>query len=141
MVKRQARTNSNQEPKTVKKQKLQNSKRSKQIKSEKSTPLPNFNEHAKLAAIKSKKADTMRRTQSKNSKTETSHRSFLIFNTPEPQPASIKVFNIEADSQDEQPYQIITSNNAEVFMETFPVSLSTRTRPLTAATSTLEDST
>ena len=83
----------------------------------------------------------MRRTQSKNSKRETSNRCFLIFQTPEPQPASIQVFNIEADSQDEQPYQIITSNNPENFMEPTPVSPSTQTRALTAAKSTLQDST
>ena len=107
-----------------------------------STPLSNFNERSKLAAIKcSQEKNSARRTQSAEPDTETSNRSILIFDTPEPQPTSIQVFNIETDSQDEQSYQVITSNNPEDFMETSSISPRTLSQPLIAETSTLEDST
>ena len=108
----------------TKNQKLQQSRKLKtpkgvnKTKAKHSTPLANFNERAKLAAIQiSTETNSMRRMRPTSSDSNTSNRSFLIFNTSEPQPNSKKVYNIEADSHDEQAYEIITSNNREDFME------------------------
>ena len=105
-----------------------------------STPLTNFNERVKQAAIRnSMEACSIRRQKLTTSDTDTSNRSFLIFKTTDPQPSSIKVFYIDAESPDEQSYEIITSNNAGDFLETRPLSPITQPHPTTTATSTLED--
>ena len=63
---------------------------------------------------------------------------FLIFKTTDPQPSSIKVFNIDAESPNEQSYEIITRNNAGDFREISPISPSTQPHPSIIATSTIE---
>ena len=84
-----------------------------------STPLTNSNERAKQAAIQeSMKTNPIRRKQRTTSDTDISNRSFIIFNTPDPKPKSIKVFNIDVDPHDDQSYDIVTSNNPEDLMET-----------------------
>ena len=101
--------------------------------------MTDFNERAKHVAIQeSKKANSIQREPCTNSDTDTSNRSFLIFNTPDPKPKSIKVFNIDADSKDDQSYEIVSSNNPEDFMKTSPLSPS-RQHPTITASSTLED--
>ena len=70
-----------------------------------STPIVNFNERAKQAAIQnSKEPNSIRRNTPPLSDTDTSNRSFLIFNTPVPQPKSIKIYNVEANPHDERSY-------------------------------------
>ena len=91
------------------------------------TPLVNFNERAKQAAVlNSKKTNSIRRSLPSLSDTEASNRSFLIFDTTDPQPKSMKIYNVEDDSQDERSYEIITSNNAQDFMETSSLSPNTQ---------------
>ena len=86
-----------------------------------STPIVNFNERAKQAAIlTSNEKNSMRRNTPPMSDTDTSNRLFLIFNTPVPQPKSIKIYNVEADPHDERSYEIITSYDAQNFMEMRP---------------------
>ena len=105
-----------------------------------STPLFNFNERAKQAAIlNSKETNSMRRNLPSMSDTDTSHRSFLIFNTPDSQPKSMKIYNVEAHSQDERSYEIITSNNAQDFMDTSPLSPNTQDQQSITATTTLDN--
>ena len=104
------------------------------------TPLSNFNERAQQAAIlNSKETNSMRRKLPSMSDTDTSNRSFLIFNTPDPQPKSMKIYNVEADSQDERSYEIITSNNAQDFMETSLLSPNTQDQQSITATATLDN--
>ena len=62
-----------------------------------------------------------------------------MFNTPTPQPAPIQVININADLEDEQSYQTITSNNPDGFMEISSISPNTVTGPQKVATSTTLD--
>ena len=105
-----------------------------------STPLVNFNERAKQAAIlNSKETNPIRRNTPPLSDTDTSNRSFLIFNTPTPQPKSIKVYNVEADPYDEQSYEVITSNDAQDFMEMSPLSPKTLNNQNVIATTTLDN--
>ena len=85
------------------------------------------------------KANSTRRKQRTTSDADTSKKSFLIFNTPDPKPKSIKVINIDADSHDDQSYEIVTSNNPEDFMKTSPLSPSTQVQPIITASSTLRD--
>ena len=100
-----------------------------------STPIVNFNERATQAAIlNSKETNSMRRNTPPMSDTDTSNRSFLIFNTPDPQPKSMKIYNVEADPHDEQSYEVITSNNAQDFMETSPLSPKTQNQQSITAT-------
>ena len=59
----------------------------RKTKTKHSTPIVNFNERAKQAAIlNSKEPNSIRRNTPLLSDTDTSNRSFLIFNTPVPQP-------------------------------------------------------
>ena len=71
--------------------------------------------------------------------TDTSNRSFLIFNNPDPQPKSVKIYNVEADSHDERSYEVTTSNNAQDFMETSPLSPKTQNQQSITATTTLDN--
>ena len=83
-----------------------------------STPIVNFNERAKQVAIlNSKEPNSIRRNTPPLSDTDTSNRSFLIFNTPVPQPKSKKIYNVEANPHDERSYEVLTSNDAQDFME------------------------
>ena len=105
-----------------------------------STPLTSFNERAKQAAMQNSiEASSIRRRIHTTSDTDTCNRSFLIFKTPDPQPSSIKVFNIDAESPNEQTYEIKTSNNAGDFMEKSTLSPNPQPPPTITATSTLED--
>ena len=65
-------------------------------KNKQSTPLHSFNEKAKQAALKQSMAASTRRLPSSNSDTDT-NRSFLIFNTPTPQPPSIQIYNVDSN--------------------------------------------
>ena len=65
-----------------------------------------------------------------------SNRSF--FNTPVPQPKSIKIYNVEADPHDEQSYEVITSNDAQDFMEMSLLSPKTQNKQSIIATTTLD---
>ena len=78
------------------------------------------------------------RLQSAISDTQT-NRSFLIFKTPEPQPPSIQVFNVDADPSNSDSYEIIASNDPNDFMETISNCPSTQ-RPQIIATSLLDKS-
>ena len=105
-----------------------------------STPLANFNERAKQAAIlNSKEQISIRRNTTPLSDTDTSNRSFLIFNTPVPQPKSIKIYNVEAEPHDERSYEVITSNDAQDFMETSSLSPKTQNKQSIIATTTLDN--
>ena len=105
-----------------------------------STPIANFNERAKQAAIlNSKEQNSIRRNTTPLSDTDMSNRSFLIFNTPVPQPKSIKVYNVEADPHDERSYEVITSNDAQDFMETSSLSPKTQNKQSIFATTTLDN--
>ena len=108
-------------------------KTTKGKKSEHSTPL-SFNEKAKPAAIRQSMIASTRRMQSTTSDTETK-RSFLIFNTPTPQPPSMQIFNIETETPTGNSYEIITSNNPNDFMETSSLSPTTNTAQPFASTS------
>ena len=105
-----------------------------------STPIVNFNERAKQAAIlNSKETNSIRRSPPPMSDTDTSSRSFLIFNTPVSQPKSIKIYNVEADRHDERSYEVITSNDAQDFMEMSPLSPKTQNKQSITATTTLDN--
>ena len=105
-----------------------------------STPLVNFNERAKDAAVlNSKETKSIRRSLPSMSDTDTSNRSFLIFNTPDPKPKSMKIYNVEDDSQEERSYEIITSNNAQDFMEMGSLSPNTQDQQGITATTTLDN--
>ena len=105
-----------------------------------STPLANFNERAKQAAIlNSKEQISIRRNTTPLSDTDMSNRSFLIFNTPVPQPKSIKNYNVEADPHDERSYEVINSNDAQDFMETSSLSPKTQNKQSIIATTTLDN--
>ena len=51
----------------------------------------------------------------------------------------MKLYNVEADSQDERSYEIITSNNAQDFMETSPLSPNTQDDQSITASTTLDN--
>ena len=51
----------------------------------------------------------------------------------------MKIYNFEADSQDERSYELITSNNAQNFMETSPLSPNTQNQQSITATTTLDN--
>ena len=52
----------------------------------------------------------------------------------------MKIYNVEADSQDERSYEVITSNNAQDFMETGPlISPNTQNQQSITATTTLDN--
>ena len=105
-----------------------------------SSPLFKFNERAKQAAIlNSKETNSTRRNIPLMSDTDTSNRSFLIFNTPDPQSKSMKFYNVEADSHDQRSYEVITSNNAQDFMETSPLSPKTQNQQSITATTALDN--
>ena len=105
-----------------------------------STPLANFNKRAKQAAIlNSKETNSIRRSLPSMSDTDTSNRSFLIFNTPDQQPKSMKIYNVGDDSQNERSYEIITSNNAQDFMETSSLSPNTQDQQGITAKITLDN--
>ena len=63
------------------------------------------------------------------------NRSFLIFNTPTPQPSSIQIFNVDTDIPGTAPFEIITSNDPTDFMETSTMSPKTQSPQLIASTS------
>ena len=108
-------------------------------KTKQSIPL-SFNEKAKQAAIRQSMVASARRLQSVTSDTET-NRSFLIFNTPTPQPTSIHIYNIDAEPPIEKKFKIITSNNQKDFMETSSLSPKTDNPNLIASTSLHHDNT
>ena len=103
-------------------------------KNKQSTPLHSFNEKAKQAALKHSMAASTRRLPSSNSDTDT-NRSFLIFNTPIPQPPSIQIYNVDTDIPGTPPFEIITSNDPTDFMETSKMSPKIQSPQLTASTS------
>ena len=129
--------------KNQRQQQYTTSKTSKGIskaKTKHSTPIVNFNERAKQAAIlNSKETNSMRRNTPPMSDTDTSNRSFLIFNTPATQPKSMKIYNVEADPHDERSFEVITSNDAQDFMETSPLSPKTQNQQSITATTTLDN--
>ena len=63
----------------------------------------------------------------------------MIFNTPTPQRKSIKIYNVEADPYDEQSYEVITSNDAQDFMEMSPLSPKKLNNQSVIATTTLDN--
>ena len=75
-----------------------------------------------------------RRLPSTTSDTDT-NRSFLIFNTPTPQPPSIQIFNVDTDTPGTAPFEIVTSNDPTDFMETSTMSPKTQSPQLIASTS------
>ena len=85
------------------KPKAKHPKGGKKPKSKQSTPIQSFNEKAKQAALRQSLTASTRRLQSATSDTDT-NKSFLIFNTPIPQPPSIQIFNIEAEPTNNDPY-------------------------------------
>ena len=89
---------------------------------------------AKQAALKHSMAASTRRLPSSNSDTDT-NRSFLIFNTPIPQPPSIQIYNVDTDMPGTPPFEIITSNDPTDFMETSKMSPKTQSPQLIASTS------
>ena len=115
--------------------KVNHPKGGKKPKSKQSTPVQSFHEKAKQAALRQSLTASTRRLQSATSDTDT-NRSFLIFNTPIPQPPSKQIFNVDAEPTRNDPYEIIASNDPTDFMETS--SLSPRTQgPQLIATSSL----
>ena len=112
----------------------QQPKRKNKPKNKQSTPLHSFNEKAKQAALKHSMAASTRRLPSSNSDTDT-NRSFLIFNTPIPQPPSIQIYNVDTDIPGTPPFEIITSNDPTDFMETSKMSPKIQSPQLTASTS------
>ena len=117
----------------------QHSKGSKKPKNKQSTPVQSFNEKAKQAALKQSLTASTRRLPSATSDTDT-NRSFLIFNTPTPQPPSIQIFYVDTDLPGTAPFEIITSNDPTDFMETSSMSPQTQ-RPQLIATSSLDNNT
>ena len=103
-------------------------------KNKQSTPLQSFNEKAKQAALKHSMTASTRRLPSTASDTDT-NRSFLIFNTPTPQPSSIQIFNVDTDIPGTAPFEIITSNDPSDFKETSTMSPKTQSPQLIASTS------
>ena len=99
-----------------------------------STPLHSFNEKAKQAALKQSMAASTRRLPSSNSDKD-ANRSFLIFNTPTPQPPSIQIYNVDTDIPGTPPFEVITSNDPLDFMETSKLSPKTQSPQLTTSTS------
>ena len=115
--------------------KVKHPKGGKKPKSKQSTPVQSFNKKAKQAALGKLLTASTQRLQSATADTDT-NRSFLIFNTPIPQPPSIQIFNVDAEPTSKDPYEIIASNDPTNFMETS--SLSPRTQgPQLIATSSL----
>ena len=106
-------------------------------KSKQSTPIQSFNENAKQAALRHSLSASTRRLQSATSDTET-NRSFLIFNTPVPQPSSIQIYNVDAEPTNDNAYEIIAINDPTDFMETSSISPRTN-RPQLIASSSLEN--
>ena len=95
----------------------QHSKGSKKRKNKQRTPVQSFIEKAKQAALKQSLTASTRRLPSATSDTDT-NRSFLIFNTPTPQPPCIQIFNVDTDLPRPAHFEIITSNDPTDFMET-----------------------
>ena len=117
----------------------QQSRGSKKPKDKQSTPVQSFNEKAKQAALKHSLTASTRRLPSATSDTDT-NRSFLIFNTPTPQPPSIQIFNVDTDLPGTAPFEIITSNDPTDSMETSTMSPQTQ-RPQLIATTSLDNNT
>ena len=61
----------------------------------------------------------------------------MIFNTP--QPKSIEIYNVEAVPHDERSYELITSNDAQDFMEMSSLSPKTQNKQSIIATTTLDN--
>ena len=51
----------------------------------------------------------------------------------------MKIYKVEANSEDERSYEVITSNNAQDFMETSPLSPITQIQQSITATTTLDN--